>query len=97
MIEKTKPQQCRRGRVAVFGLLLAGLGFAQEAQITGQVTDSSGAIIPDVKVTVTNTGTGIARQTTTNGLGYYSVPLLEEFPSLDRRRCWIPPKPAPDR
>jgi len=77
MIEKTKPQQCRRGRVAVFGLLLAGLGFAQEAQITGQVTDSSGAIIPDVKVTVTNTGTGIARQTTTNGLGYYSVPLLE--------------------
>jgi hypothetical protein len=77
MIEKTKPQQFTPARVAVLAFLLAGFGFAQEAQITGRVSDSSGAVIPDVKVTVTNTGTGVARETTTNALGYYTVPLLD--------------------
>src|SRR5580658_3832197 len=65
------------GRVSVFGLLFAGVCFAQEAQITGRVTDSTGAVLPDVKVTITNADTGITRETKTNDLGYYTVPLLD--------------------
>jgi hypothetical protein len=68
------PAACLRIGAPIF--LLVGLAFAQQAQLTGRVTDSTGSVIPGVKVTVTNTGTGIARDTTTNGLGYYTVPLL---------------------
>ncbi|HTB14010.1 MAG TPA: TonB-dependent receptor [Bryobacteraceae bacterium] len=63
--------------VYVFGLFFAGICFAQEAQITGRVTDSTGAVLPDVKVTVTNADNGITRETRTNDLGYYTVPLLD--------------------
>ena len=45
-------------------------------QITGTVTDTSGAIMPKVKVTVTNQETGLTRESTTNDLGAYTVPLL---------------------
>ena len=34
--------------------------------LTGNVTDSSGAVIPGAKVEALNVGTGTARQTTTN-------------------------------
>lgn len=43
------------------------------AGITGTVTDSSGAIISNASVTITNQGTGQARQTTTNSAGTYAV------------------------
>ena len=45
-------------------------------QITGTVTDTSGAIMAKVKVTVTNQQTGLTRESTTNDLGAYTVPLL---------------------
>ena len=64
-------------RLAILGFLLAGFAFAQEGQIGGRVTDPSGAVLPDVKVTVTNADTGVARDTATNSLGYYTVPLLQ--------------------
>ncbi|MCU0226099.1 MAG: carboxypeptidase regulatory-like domain-containing protein [Bryobacterales bacterium] len=57
-------------------LLFVGAGFAQSAQITGRVIDESGALVPDVAVKVTNTGTGIVREVKTNAAGYYTVPLL---------------------
>ncbi len=44
--------------------------------ILGTVSDSSGAAIPAVRVTITNTGTGIATRTVTNGSGSYAVPDL---------------------
>ncbi len=44
--------------------------------IVGTVTDSSGAAIPDVKVTVTNTATNNKYTATTSGSGGYSVPQL---------------------
>jgi hypothetical protein len=82
MIEETRTQSIlvRQGawtRLAVMGLLLASMGFAQEAQVSGRVTDPSGAVIPDVKVTITSTDTGVARDTKTNHLGYYTLPLLQ--------------------
>jgi hypothetical protein len=69
-------------RTTVFSLLLAlssaGLMNAQTAtgQITGTVTDSSGAVIGGVKVTVLNEQTGSTRTTTSSSNGDYVVPLL---------------------
>src|SRR5215470_11613580 len=52
--------------------------FAQvkSSAITGTVTDSSGAILPGAKVTVTETGTGTVNTTQTNEVGQYNVPYL---------------------
>src|SRR6058998_3484835 len=45
--------------------------------INGRVLDQAEAVIPGVTITTTNVRTGIARVTTTNGEGLYSVPGLE--------------------
>src|SRR6202453_2571875 len=45
--------------------------------ILGTVTDSTGAIVPGVKVTVTNTATNAAFRTTTSSAGDYYAPSLE--------------------
>jgi hypothetical protein len=42
------------------------------AGITGTITDSSGAVVVDAKVTITNEGTGISARTTTSSAGTYS-------------------------
>ena len=63
----------------LFGLTtLAGSMQAQTAtaQITGTATDSTGAVLPDVRVTVASQLTGLSRTTTTNNIGDYVVPLL---------------------
>jgi hypothetical protein len=66
-------------------LLLAGLFLyssqAVMAQVTtadvvGTVTDNTGAVLPNAKVTITNTGTNIARNVTTDASGEYTVNLL---------------------
>ena len=44
--------------------------------ITGTVTDSSGAVMPGVKITVRNEETGAVRETVTNDAGHYSVQAL---------------------
>jgi Carboxypeptidase regulatory-like domain/TonB dependent receptor len=41
--------------------------------IRGTVTDSAGAVIPGAAITITDTSTGAARATTTNGQGNYEV------------------------
>src|SRR5437867_10717764 len=46
--------------------------------MVGTLTDQTGAMVPKATVTVTNTSTGLSRQTTTNEAGYYSVPNLLE-------------------
>ena len=48
---------------------------AQDAtgRILGKVTDQSGALVPDVKVTVTNEGTQISSTTVTDSAGFYQV------------------------
>ncbi|MES1261696.1 MAG: carboxypeptidase regulatory-like domain-containing protein [Acidobacteriota bacterium] len=53
--------------------------FAQSerATITGAVHDTSGAVVPAAKVTVTNALTNVTTQATTNGSGDYSVPSLQ--------------------
>ncbi len=51
--------------------------LAQRAQMTGLVTDTSRAAMPNVEVTVTNVDTGVSRHTTSNEQGSYNVPLLQ--------------------
>src|SRR2546425_588839 len=51
--------------------------FAQTAQITGSVMDSTSAVIPDVNIAVTHVDTGVTRKTSSNQDGYYTLPLLQ--------------------
>src|SRR5437016_13232274 len=44
--------------------------------ITGDVTDSSGAVLPHVTVTAVNTDTNFSREATTSGTGHYRIPNL---------------------
>jgi len=63
-------------------LLLAGTARAQTAtgQILGTIKDASGGIMPKVKVVVTNSQTGLTRETATGDNGTYVVPLLPAGP-----------------
>jgi hypothetical protein len=50
------------------------------AQISGTVKDQSGAVLPGVEVTATQTDTGISRSTVTNETGSYILPNLAVGP-----------------
>jgi hypothetical protein len=54
-------------------LLLAGMAAAQTSRgtLTGTVTDSTGAVISNAKVTITQQGTNVTRTTTSNSSGIY--------------------------
>ena len=72
--------QCTANIVFVLCLLSAP-GWAQStAQINGRVTDQSGAVLPGVEVTATQTATGIARTVVTNETGSYTVQSLPVGP-----------------
>ncbi|MGC2527918.1 MAG: carboxypeptidase regulatory-like domain-containing protein, partial [Candidatus Acidiferrum sp.] len=66
----------------LFVLLVALIGFsfstfAQTATIVGTVTDPSGAVVPGVNVTITNSDTGLRRVFPTSGDGQYVAPDLQ--------------------
>jgi hypothetical protein len=44
--------------------------------ITGDVTDSTGAVLPNVTITAVNTGTNFSRSATTSSTGNYRIPDL---------------------
>jgi Carboxypeptidase regulatory-like domain len=48
----------------------------RDGNITGIVTDSSGAIIAGASVVARNLNTGVASPTTTNSAGFYSLQFL---------------------
>ena len=50
------------------------------AQVSGTVRDQSGAVLPGVEVTATQTATGIARSVVTNETGSYVLPNLPVGP-----------------
>ncbi|HYO83875.1 MAG TPA: TonB-dependent receptor, partial [Bryobacteraceae bacterium] len=69
----------RFARLASFAVALAtGILPAQTitGTITGTVTDQSGAVVPNVRVAATNTGTGVVTNATTNDAGIYSILFL---------------------
>ena len=57
-------------------LLTAGFGYSQavNATLLGTVSDSSGAIVPNAKVTVTEVNTGVNRSGQSNESGNYTFP-----------------------
>jgi hypothetical protein len=61
---------------AILLSLLAGSAFAQTAQVTGTVIDSSGALVPQAKVSTANLDTGVVRESLTNASGNYIVTAL---------------------
>lgn len=68
-----------RNLLAALAVSVFSLGLHLHAQelstITGTATDASGAAVPNVKVTITNTGTNaISRVAVTNTAGIYSAP-----------------------
>jgi hypothetical protein len=71
----------RLGRLVIRTILVCGLAFnatiasAQQfkANMTGTVTDSQGALIPGVSVTVTNTETNVGVESVTDTNGVFSV------------------------
>ena len=59
-------------------LLLMCLGLVAQGQtifgrISGTVTDSSGAVVPNAAVTITNSATNLVRNATTDDGGFYTV------------------------
>ncbi len=66
--------------MAVLVLVLAMGAWAQsttDGAIGGTVTDSSGAVVPNAKVTVKNLGTNIEQNVTTDETGYFRVGKLQ--------------------
>ena len=64
--------------VAVLFLSFANIAFAQMATgtVRGIVTDNSGARVPDVKISVTNVGTGFTSNVLSDGNGIYTAPSI---------------------
>jgi len=58
-------------------VLLGSAALAQtSATLVGSVSDSSGALVPNTKITAVQKATGLSRSTVTNQSGNYVLPLL---------------------
>src|SRR5271156_3947946 len=82
----TKFSSSRATRVAIWGnfmvlaliLSLAGVAGAQKqtGSLSGSVNDPSGALVPDVDITVTNTGTAEQSRTKSDSSGVFRISSL---------------------
>src|SRR5262245_20546791 len=70
----------KRTITVLVGFILVLCATDGSAQVTGQISgtvkDQSGAVLPGVEVTATNTGTGVSRNAVTNETGGYVLPNL---------------------
>ncbi len=73
-----KLQRFSLGLLAVLAMMFAvpALLAQTTAQLSGVVTDPSGAVVPGAQVTLVNEGTQDTRVVTTNNAGIYSFPSL---------------------
>lgn len=73
----------KRAVLLIF-FLLAGIGAAQaqvtRATVAGRVADSSGAVIPNASITITDTATRAKSHTKSGGDGFFTLPYLEPGP-----------------
>ena len=69
---------CARGvmSIAVLLMFLPMMHAQVTATLSGTVTDTSGSVIPNAKVTLTNDATGEVRNVVTNVDGYFVYPAL---------------------
>jgi hypothetical protein len=60
----------------ILGIFLASPSYAQVAGATlsGTTTDSSGAVVPNVEISIKNVATGVVRTVTTDTAGFYTAP-----------------------
>src|SRR5580704_6055257 len=79
----SRSSPCKRLSIFLFlllgcAVLLGGRAAAQQAtaQVTGKVTDSTGAIIVGAEVALRNSETGVSRKTTSNKDGEYLFALI---------------------
>src|SRR5665647_2279013 len=61
--------------LACFGIFAVS-AWSQTAQVTGTVTDASGAAVPNTQIIATNTETGVSRSSVTNDAGNYLITTL---------------------
>lgn len=70
-----KPEGCLAFCSGLLAMMLLGSvpAAAQRAtgSIVGTIVDTSGSVVPKAMLTLTNTGTSITKQTTSNQLGNY--------------------------
>src|SRR5262249_7337926 len=66
----------RHLRLMLLAIVCAVSGYAQavNATLLGTVTDATGAVVANAKVTVTEVNTGTGRSADTNGSGNYAFP-----------------------
>jgi hypothetical protein len=64
----------------VFALLAAAPLLAQNAEVSGLISDPAGLAVPNVRVTVQSVGTRGTRAVLSNQQGEYSVPALRPGP-----------------
>ena len=71
----------------MFGVLLSGgVAHAQNGgEITGTVTDPTGAVVPNVDVKITSVETGNSRSTKSNGAGIFDFRIGQWRLQPDRR------------
>lgn len=64
------------GAFAIFAFTSILGAQTADATLTGYVNDPSGSAVPNAKVTLTNSGTGVAVSNSTNQSGFYSFPYV---------------------
>jgi len=62
--------------LAFLSFLVCGAAVAQTGSIVGEVTDPSGAVISNAKITATSVLTGLSRDTNTTSAGVFALPAL---------------------
>ena len=62
--------------VCVFAIFAATVSAQGTADVVGTVTDNSGSVVPNAKVTVKNLDTNLTRSLQTDASGQYSFTLL---------------------
>ena len=72
------PLWTRFAVLMILGVFLASPSYAQVAGATlsGIASDASGAVIPNVQITIKNVATGVVKTVSTDGAGFYSAPNL---------------------
>jgi len=65
-------------KLGAIGFFIAALAFCQTlGEITGRLTDASGAAVPLARITATNVDTNARRSVLSNDAGVYSLPSLQ--------------------
>ncbi|PYS36389.1 MAG: hypothetical protein DMG14_24660, partial [Acidobacteria bacterium] len=67
---------CLLNVVLIITLVCTAAWGQATAQISGNVKDQSGAVLPGAEITATQTETGIARTTLSNESGFFNLPNL---------------------